>query len=547
MRRLLVSICFSVSLLAEEHWAELHSGPFHVLSATGEKAAREEMAQLEQFRHALGTALGKSDLHLVWPVRVLVLKNPGPKILALGRDAYMTSNVDFTQLARLFIDQNTQRLPADVEQGLIALFSTLQVSGTHITLGTPPPPASRSRAWARMHLLNVDPAYAGRVRVMINNLEQGSELDVAYRNAFERTASQIDKQLDGYIAAGNFGTTSVSARALSPLRDFHPATADAITVQLASADLALATRSPAASKAFLALHGPEAAEGLGLLAVSEKHPAEAARLFASAIESGTKNARAFFEAGLLEPDSLKARKSFHRASELNPLWAEPLYRAALLEVDPDTKVSLLKKAAQIDPRNTQYWQALAQTETESAHFIEAQKAWGGAERAAATVEERDSIRQIRLKLQGERADHEAAERRRKAEEEAADLARVKNQSMAAIHEAEAAANQKLNPKGEAAPKAVEWWSGPDAAGKIDGTLQRFDCIGRQGRLSIAGADGKSIQLMVRNPSQLLLSGGGELTLACGVQKTQRKVVVLYNPKPDRKSGTAGEAVSIEFR
>ena len=525
----------------------MRSGPFHVLSAVGDKAAREQMAQLEQFRHALGSALGKSDLHLVWPVRVLVLKNPGAQTLELGRDAYMTSNVDLTKLARLLIDQNTQRLPSDIEEGLIALFSTLQVSGTHITLGTPPAPAARTRAWARMHLLNVDPAYAGRIRVMINNLEQGSDLDVAYRNAFEKNAAQIDKQLDGYVAAGNFGTATVSARALSALRDFHPATADAITSQLALADLALATHSPTASKAYTALHGPEASEGLGLIALEQKHASQAAGLFASAIESETKSARTYFEAGLLESNTTKARKSFHKASELNPLWAEPLYRAALLDSDLDTAAGLLKKAAQIDPRNVEYWQALAKTETAATRFIEAQKAWGGAERAAATIEERDRIRQVRLQLQGERADHEAAERRRKAEEEAADLERVKNQSMAAIHAAEAASNKKMNPKGEIAPKAVEWWSGPEAGGKVDGTIQRFDCLGRQGRLVIQAGDGTTIQLLVRDASQLVVSGGSELTLACGAQKAARRVLVLYNPKPDRKSGTAGEAVSIEFR
>ncbi|MBV8819086.1 MAG: hypothetical protein JO022_12065, partial [Acidobacteriaceae bacterium] len=205
------------------------------------------------------------------------------------------------------------------------------------------------------------------------------------------------------------------------------------------------------------------------------------------------------------------------------------------------------KAASLDPRNIEYWETLAKNETEANRFVDAQKAWGGAERAAASPEEREKIRQLRVDLQGQRADYEAAERRKKAEEEARDLERVKNESHAAIHAAEAKANQELNPNGASAPKAVEWWSGPEAGAKVEGTVQRFDCVGRQAKLVVLGGDGKSVTLLVRDPSQITLSGGGELTLACGAQKTPRKALVLYNPKPEKRLGTSGEVVSIEFR
>ncbi len=539
---------------------ELGSGPFHVLCAAGDKAAREQMNQLEQFRHALGSALGKSDLHLTWQVEVIVFKNgrqlpPASPTLTLARDSYLIATTEnagvspdrFRELARLFIEQNTSHLPVEIERGLLDLFSTLQVSGTHITLGTPIPAAARSRDWARMHLLNVEPAYAGRTRVLISNLEQGSDLDVGYRNAYEKSVAQIDKQLDAYVVAGTFGTTTISARPINAMRDFHLSTADADTPKLAIADLLLSTNSPNAESAYNALHGSDAAEGLGLLALHANKKAEAARLFASAIASETKNARVYFEAALLESDPPKARKQLARAITLNPAWGEPPYRLALLETDLDRRSELLKKATSLDPRKVEYWQALAKNETDAARFIDAQKAWGGAERAAATPEERSRIRETRLQLQGDRAEHEAAERRRKAEEEARDLERVKNASMAAIHEAESRTNKKLNPDGSAPPKALEWWNGTDASGKLEGTLQRFDCMGRQARLIIHGGDGKTVQLLVRDPSQIVLSGGGELTLACGPQKPPRKVLVLYNPKPDKKLGTAGEAASIEFR
>jgi hypothetical protein len=523
---------------AEERWYEVRSGPFYVVSAAGDKAAREQMNQLEQFRFALGAALGKADLHLAWPFEVVLFKKQTPPNTAgivLARDSYITAVTEGAglsadrqrELARLFIDQNTTRLPGDIENGLLDLFSTVQVSGTHITLGTPP--VNRSRAWARMHLLNVNPDYAGRSRVLINNLEQLPDLEVAYKNAYQKTSAQIEKQVDEYLAAGNFPTTNVSGRPFNPQHDFHALTAGVDTSKIAMADLL---------GAYDKMNGAVAAEGLGLGALKAGRKEEAKVLFSSAIESGTKNARAYYEAALLESDKDKAFKLLQKAAELNPLWGEVPYREALLFKDPDRRAEFLKKAAKLEPRNVTYWQTLAQNETDAARFAEAQKAWGGAERAAASAEEREKIRQVRFELQGQKTDFEAEERRRRAEEEARDLQRVKDESMAAIHAAEAKTNKKLNPDGSPVQKPVDWWQGPDAGGKIDGAIQRLDCMGKQGKLTVIGADGKAVVLLMGDP--------GTSGIACGVLKEPRKAMVLYNPKPDKRLGTAGEVVSIEF-
>jgi hypothetical protein len=41
------------------------------------------------------------------------------------------------RLAKLLIESNTDRMPGDLERGLIALFSTLEVTGIRITVGKP--------------------------------------------------------------------------------------------------------------------------------------------------------------------------------------------------------------------------------------------------------------------------------------------------------------------------------------------------------------------------------------------------------------------------
>lgn len=546
---------------AEDHWEAVKSGPFEVYTTGSDKIAREKLMYLEQFRETLRVITGKPDIRSVWPVRVLVFKNAkqmpaAATPFALGRDARMLSvaeNADFSreslkELARILLYENTNRLPQPIEDGLIELLSTLEVNLTHVTLGAPVPEAERSHGWAFMQLVTVNPDYSGRSRVMISNLEQSGDFEAACRNAFEKSLAQLNQQADEYLKSGNFGTTSVSARALSLTRDFKPIQLDADAGRVAMADLLLAAGSGQAAAAYEGLHGDPAAEGLGLLALKDHKENEARRLFQSAIQSESANARAWLEAGRLEPDASKARIDLKKAADLNPNWSEPYFRMAEVEKDNlQARAALLKKAATFEPRNIDYWQALARTEIAAKNFPDAQKAWAGAERAAANDEERTRIHQVRLQVEQERADYEAAERKRIAEEREADIQRVKAQSDAAIHAAEAEASKKLNPDGAAPPKPVGWYEELHGNATIEGLFERLDCLGRQARLVIQGAGGKTVQLLVRDPSQLVVVGGGDKAFGCGAQKPPQKVLVEYTAKPDAKLRVAGEAVSIEFR
>ncbi len=88
-----------------------------------------------------------------------------------------------------------------------------------------------------------------------------------------------------------------------------------------------------------------------------------------------------------------------KASELNPRWAEPYFQLA--DLDPavdkehlEKRAALLKKAVILEPRNIDYWTALAKNDVAANDFVEAQRAWGGAEHAASSDEERDRIHQV---------------------------------------------------------------------------------------------------------------------------------------------------------
>jgi hypothetical protein len=556
---LAVLLAFSSRMQAEERWIAMKSGPFEVYSNVGDKPVRETLMQLEQFRETLRVITGKADMRLVWPIRVVISKS-GPadvKQFALGRDARMAglsgagtfTPDNLKELARILLRDNTNRLPPDVENGLIELVSTVEIDGVRITLGAPVPAAERSSGWALMHLVAVNPEYGARTRVMISNLEQTNDFEAACHNAFEKTAAQIQQQAAADLKAGNFATTSISGRALSPTRDFKPMQLGSEDARFAQADLLLASGHFAeADAAYHALHGPAASEGAAFVALQADKDSQAQAALQDAIEAGSKNARAWLQLAIMKSSEDQLKK----ASELNPRWGEPYFQLADLnpaieKAQLELRAGLLKKACALNPRNSEYWTALAKTYEAAKDFAEAQKAWSGAERAAANDEERERLSKVRLEVQAKRFDYEASERKRIHDEDEADLARVKSQSEAEIHAAEAAARKKMNPNGAVPPKPEAWYQAQESGSSVEGMFQKLDCLKSGARMVIQTADGKTMELSMADPSQVSLGGGGgEQTLTCGAQKNPRRVVVHYNPKPDAKLRTAGEVTTIEF-
>lgn len=193
------------------------AGPFEVYSNGDDKVAKETLNDLEQFRHTFGTMLGKPELDAVFPVRVVV--NKGMKQPPVTREFLLG-------LGRTFIEDNAGRMPQGIEQGLIVLFSTLQVQGTHVTLGSLPPENERNRDWARVHMLSVDERFSGKLRVLLGNLQKGVSAGPAYSNAFTMKPAEVEKALDLYIAANQFGTTQLNAKPINAQRDFYPKPSD---------------------------------------------------------------------------------------------------------------------------------------------------------------------------------------------------------------------------------------------------------------------------------------------------------------------------------
>jgi hypothetical protein len=495
-------------------WTEYRSGPFHVLSDAGDSRARERLNEMEQLRYALAAILDKKDLDTIFPVDVLLFSSAreyGPHALAKpfvdGGSATLSAWSADTPLprdwlrgiTRLLIDQNAGRMPESIETAVCDLFSTIKVSGPKISLGAPLPsgelPPERMRAWAKLQMLATDADYSGKLRVYLNNLQQGGDEDAAIRNAFDLTLAKLNALVDAYARAGNFEAASVPGRALNPNRDFIEKPVEMAAMNALFAELA------AAGKSF----PPDSPRGL--------------------LAKGT-------------------RPALELAVKANPRWGEPHVKLAALETNAVSKVLELKTATTLEPRNAAYWQALAEAQAAANLYADAAKSWSAAEHAAPNDDERARIHQARLDLEERRSDFDAAEKKRIAEEKAAELQRIKDAAAAEVHAAEAAANEKLGLRPRPA-NVVAWWD--DAQGeKVAGTLTQVDCLNGQLRLTIQKDGGAAVRLLIRDPNKLVVEGTGEANLGCGVQRPPRKIRLQHDGKPDAKLATSGDIAVVEF-
>jgi hypothetical protein len=552
MRPLLALALFPALLAAKDDWVKYASGPFEVMTDTGGHAGRDALVRFEEFRQALSDVLGQNDLGTPQPVRIMLFRSakgwmamPG---VAMGRDRYAIVLEEkavipaglYTDLTRLFLENNTSRMPAAFEHGLIEFFSTFQNKNVRITVGAPPP--NPDLDWARIHFLVTDPEYSGRLKVLLFNLRQGADLDPACRNSFGKSAAEVEALVAKHLAAGGFQTTTLNSRTMADKDLFERPVSDA-DARLARADL-LAGDASAAEYRELIHRGEkiaEAQEGLGLLALARHDGAEAHHAFTEAIAAGSASARCYIEYAKLEPDGDKAAVALRKAAALNPKLDEPFALLAARDTDPAQRLAHWKAAAERNPRNAAYWKALAEAAIAEHDYAAAAKAWSQAEHNATDPAQRAAMHQARLAVEQQRIDYETDQRRREAEEDARDLARLKQEAIARVHEGEAKYNQGSKPSTE---KPIPWWDGPVPSGKVRGALRQVDCLGKQLRLIVETADHKLVRLLVPDISQIAFLGGQQ-TLACG-KASPRQVSIEYFPKANPHLTTVGEVATIEF-
>jgi hypothetical protein len=553
MRCLVTFALLLPAFLSADTWVKYLSGPYEVYTDAGQRAGRETLVRFEEFRAAVGQLVGETDLKTAQPIRILVCKNNPPAAtgkLLQGRDRYAIVLTEkqpippdlYRELTRLFLRENTSQMPPAFEHGLIEFLSTFESTGVHITVGAPP--AHPDLDWARIHLLVVDPQYYGKIRVLLYNLRKGVDEDAAYSNSVHKSPAEIEAQAKGHLAAGSFQTTTLNSRPMAE-SDFQERQVSDSDARLARADL-LGTQSAAEYRKLVndEVKVAEADEGLGLLALADHHEDDARGYFQNAIKAGTKSARCYIEYAKLEPDSAKAADALLHAAGINPKLEEPFVLLAQRDTDPAKRTAHWKAATERNPRNPANWKALAECYLADHNYSEASKAWRGGEQASIDPAQRAQMREARIAIEQQRLDYEDGEKRRRAEEDAREIEKLKADARAEVHALEAKYNDGA-PKSDS--KAIPWWDGPKPGGEIQGTLKQVDCLAKhQLRLVVEGADHKVVKLLVPDPYKVGIHGGGLETLACGVQKP-RAVSIEYYPKANAQLATAGEVASIEFQ
>ncbi len=555
MRRLLALGLFPLALAAADHWTRFTAAPFDVLTDAGTQAGRQTLVRFQEFRHAVAEVVGAPDLQTALPVRILVFKNAqgwrtanpvsegrASFNIVLGEKAAPSPAV-YAALTKLFLESNGARLPDAIEHGLIEFFSTYSEKDIHITVGAPP--ANPDLDWARIHLLVTDPEYFGKLRVLLFNLRKGAAEDPAYRNAFGKPAADVEAEVKRRFAEHDVRTTNISSEPMAE-RDFPEREVSDSDARLARADLLAGEKSAAEYEALIrdGLHTAEAEEGLGLISLAEKRPAEARTHFGDAIRDGSSSARCYIEYAKLETDNAKASTALLKAAGINPKLDEPFALLAARDTDPEKRLAHWKLAAERNPRNADYWRHLAEAYLAEHDYDGAAKAFTSGEQAATDPATRQSLLEARRGIEQQRLDYEEAEKRRKAEEEAREISRLKDQARAEVHALE---RKYSDGKSQEDLKPIPWWDDPNMPAHASGTLRQVECLGgTQARLTIATDAGKIVKLLVTDPTKLAISGKGDLTFRCGAQKP-RRVVVGYTPKSNARLATAGEAAVIEFQ
>ncbi len=547
----------TATLPAETRWVQVRSGPFTLISDASPREAKDMLSKFEQFRNALGQLLGKTNLTVDPPIRITLFKTANERdaaqaapMLVRGRDGYtIPLSADapippavLRDCTRLFLARNAGRMPAEFETGIAAFFSTIDSQGTRVTWGAPP--ASPDLDWARIHLLATTPEYYGRLHVLLFNLDKGIAPDAAYRNALAKSPTQIDDEVKAHFAARTFAPSDAPSRALSPERDLTAQPLDEDAVRLALADL-LTPSSAAVYQAMLRekVHVAEANEGLALLALAKNDAASANAFLTSAVAAGSKNATALVAYARIESDPAKSRSALQKAIMADPNSAEAEFLLGEKSPDSGEREQHWKRAVLLDPRNAGYWAALAQLDVDRKQFADAAKAWRAAEQSASDPAQRERMHVARMAIEEQRLDNEDAERRRIIEEKERDINRLKASAVADLRAAEARVN---GGKTSSSAEPVAWWEGPKPDAHVEGTLKQVDCVGKQLRLIVDTASGKTLRLLIRDPAQITFIGASNATLACGRLPAPRHAIIEYFARQNALLTTAGEVASIDF-
>ncbi|MCZ2148076.1 MAG: tetratricopeptide repeat protein [Bryobacterales bacterium] len=553
-------------------WWRVESGPFVVFSDAGELPAAITAQRLDLARRAI-TGLGAGRGPLPLPVTAFVLSErrfdtlrpaantkgfyqsaPERDFIALRWGSPDFPRVVLHEYVHMLLNHGSGPLPQWLEEGLAEFHSTIEAAGERVRLGLPVPEHVRllaaspwlqaaelsrinkdsrefnegtragvfyAESWAMVHMLRLSEDYRKGFPSFLAALQKGGGQAAAFSQAFGKSFFEAVTDLKLYMDRQSFPVAQYKTD-LEPAPQLSaPRQVPGPRGEMSYAELALATgHAEEARKVYERISeikpaDSETAFALGRLALAQKRNDAAARYFEMAAQYPNAAAAVFFEYAMLLRDTGASRdlvrKNLFEAVNRNPGFAEAQFllgAAASNENRHAEAIPYLERAAAIFPRQSYFWHALAISYFAGGRKEDAQRAARRALESAATPRQAEMARQaVRLT------------------------------------ETPDAPARAIRPE----VNVPDSWRNKEGDSRLDGVLERIDCIGKSARFHVRG-EGRSTVFLVENPGEVLLKNLSSVTFEfhCGAQKPV-PVVVEYKARADSEHGTAGVVTALEFR
>ena len=455
MTKLLITTLLATILptLAEPRWYRLESGRWELYTDAGDKTGSAVLRQLLEMQNVfVGMAMSLPDS--APPIRVVLLKsakdfspfrhgenNTGIYQSGVERDYIVLLDVKGEETIRaarhefvhLVLNHTSMPLPLWLEEGLADYFSTLQLKGGKVLVGSAPgtrldslrssdrmdplllfsarhdspffadPKATSvfyAQSWALTHVLMQSPGAWRQIQQFATLLSTGIEQTVAFQQAFSRPV--VKALREARTMAGNppAPTAEAGFGAIPQAAAFQPREATEIEARLVRAEALLAADHLAAAEEIYAetfKRWPEDADvltGLGTLALRRLDHAAGRKYLERALAAKNPRASTYFEYAMLirdmrGPEALVV-ESLTKAVQQNPSMSEAWYLLGanmMRQSRPADAIDSLKRAVGILPRQSLYWEALGRAYLENAQREPARDAAQKANQTAHTPEQ----------------------------------------------------------------------------------------------------------------------------------------------------------------
>lgn len=641
---LCLAVAATGTTTAKDDWLHVRSTNFNLIGNASEKEIRRVATKLEQFRAAFGSLFAGANLSSPIPTNVIVFKSDSsykpfkPKrgdgkidtfvggyfqagddvnyiTLAIGGTDSGTFGIIYHEYVHFIVNTNIGKsgVPAWFNEGLAEYYSTfLMEDDIKAKLGIPDEShlnllqqskllpldkffntsnaglkghgsGSRSifyaQAWAVVHYLIANKKTAGIGKYLDLSMK-GTVDEAAFREAFQMSYAEMEKELRKYVGKGTYlGTVASFKNKMTFDADMTVTPMTEAESNAYLGDLLYHTNRADDAEAYLQAaltsdpNSSMANTSMGMVKISQRKYPEAKTYLDKAIAKDQKNHLAYYQAARLISregrdefgyisgfDSDKAsrmRRLLKKAIEINPAFTESYEMLAFVNIVTnegiDEAIALMVKALKYQPGNQRYALRIAELYLRQDKYKEASEL---ASRIAKTTDDQEIKQQAdevlkRVSMQSEIAARN--EEIRKQYEAAAGKGtgggppRLFKRGAEKEPSPEELRRQEIEFEVRAINRELRKIEGAEV--RFLGKLEKVEC--RAGKITYTVvSETETFTLTSKDFQGLNLSSyvvdAGNAEIGCDAKTNTLKAVLIYKPGTAPKATTRGELVSIEF-